>query len=77
MLKGFYKLKLKTVTIVIKFYVFVTDTGITARCWGKYVDGECSEPIGDKAMTAEMCCNTLGVAWGNGECTHCDDIGMF
>jgi len=53
------------------------DTGITARCWGKYVDGECSEPIGDKAMTAEMCCNTLGVAWGNGECTHCDDIARM
>lgn len=50
------------------------DTKITARCWADYNDGECSSPVGDKAMTSYECCNTLGVAWGNGECVSCDDL---
>uniref|UniRef100_H2ZJC9 Fibrillin 2b n=1 Tax=Ciona savignyi TaxID=51511 RepID=H2ZJC9_CIOSA len=44
------------------------------RCWRSYVNNECSGNIGNRLLTKEECCNTLGQAWGNVNCRPCSDF---
>nr|CAB3245049.1 fibrillin-2 [Phallusia mammillata] len=42
------------------------------RCWLEFNGGQCQGSIGDRLMTAEQCCNSMGAAWGHGtECLDC------
>nr|XP_009858101.2 fibrillin-1 [Ciona intestinalis] len=46
------------------------------RCWSSYANNQCSGNIGNRLLTKEECCNTIGVAWGNANCRPCTDFDL-
>nr|XP_039274602.1 fibrillin-2-like isoform X1 [Styela clava] len=44
------------------------------QCWKSYENNTCSDNF--RVLTAEACCNSIGVAWGNKNCIPCTEIEL-
>ncbi|CAK8693060.1 unnamed protein product [Clavelina lepadiformis] len=44
------------------------------RCWLHHEDGECMGNVGNRLLTIDECCNSIGVAWGSADCTPCSEL---